>query len=111
MKLIEAKQTKIDKNSIIKLNKIAFYSKKFNINSLDGLEEAHSLWKNHKISNFRYLMVVNKYAGRNYLDPANYPVFPWILTDYNNNHQQYRDLSKTVGALVRFDLFREIKKE
>jgi hypothetical protein len=111
MKLIEARQNKIEKSAIMKLNRIAFYSKKFNINSLEGLEEATQLWKSHRISNFRYLMLVNKYAGRSYLDPANYPVFPWILTSFDNETSEYRDLSKTVGALVSDLRFREMKKE
>jgi hypothetical protein len=45
-------------------------------------------------------MLLNKYAGRSYLDPANYPVFPWIIDSYDSNKYGYRDLSKSIGALV-----------
>lgn len=92
----------MDRHSIAKLNKIQFYTKKFAVNSREQLEEATNLWLNHKLSNFKYLMLVNKFAGRSYLDPANYPVFPWIVANYSSSssHDSYRDLSKTVGALV-----------
>ena len=65
------------------------------------------------MSNFKYLIIVNKYAGRSYLDPANYPVFPWVVTNYNSNKVgfPYRDLSKSVGALVSITLFRATSRE
>lgn len=64
------------------------------------------------MSNFKYLMIVNKYGGRSYLDPANYPVFPWIVSDFlKENDNNYRDLSKTVGALVTTIIYRAINKE
>ncbi|KAJ6239763.1 beige/beach-related [Anaeramoeba flamelloides] len=62
-------------------------------------------WMNKKISNFEYLMKLNQLAGRTYNDISQYPVFPWILTDYTsetldlNDHNIYRDLSKPIGAL------------
>lgn len=37
------------------------------------------LWKKRKISNFQYLMELNKIAGRTFNDIMQYPVFPWIL--------------------------------
>lgn len=56
-------------------------------------------------------MIVNKYAGRSHLDPANYPVFPWILTNFKDSTLEYRNLSKTIGALVFIVTFREVNKE
>ena len=47
----------------------------------------------------------NTLAGRSFADLNQYPVFPWILTDYTsdtldlNDPAVYRDLSKPVGAL------------
>ena len=37
------------------------------------------LWRKRKISNFNYLMELNKIAGRTFNDIMQYPVFPWIL--------------------------------
>lgn len=41
-------------------------------------------WIEGEISNFEYLMVLNTFAGRSYNDINQYPVFPWILTDYDS---------------------------
>lgn len=50
-------------------------------------------------------MFLNTLSGRTYNDFAQYPIFPWILTDYSSptldlsNPAIYRDLSKPIGAL------------
>lgn len=62
-------------------------------------------WGRWEISNFEYLMQLNTLAGRSYNDITQYPVFPWIISDYMSNTIDfgdpsiYRDLSKPVGAL------------
>jgi hypothetical protein len=62
-------------------------------------------WQRREISNFEYLMKLNTLSGRTYNDLTQYPVFPWILTDYESDTidladpRVYRDLSKPVGAL------------
>jgi hypothetical protein len=62
-------------------------------------------WVRREISNFDYLIQLNTIAGRTYNDLSQYPVFPWILTDYTsaeldlNNPDVYRDLTKPIGAL------------
>ncbi|KNC50955.1 uncharacterized protein AMSG_07209 [Thecamonas trahens ATCC 50062] len=62
-------------------------------------------WVAREISNFDYLMALNTLAGRSYHDLSQYPVFPWVLADYESeklsldDHAVYRDLSKPIGAL------------
>ena len=62
-------------------------------------------WQRREISNFDYLMALNSLASRTLNDLSQYPVFPWIITDYQSstidlkNPQIYRDLSKPIGAL------------
>ncbi|CAM0903433.1 unnamed protein product [Alopecurus aequalis] len=62
-------------------------------------------WANWEISNFEYLMELNTLAGRTYNDITQYPVFPWIIADYQSkvlnldDPSTYRDLSKPIGAL------------
>lgn len=62
-------------------------------------------WQRREISNFEYLMFLNTIAGRTYNDLNQYPVFPWVLTNYESQEldlslpSNYRDLSKPVGAL------------
>ncbi|XP_007495382.2 neurobeachin isoform X5 [Monodelphis domestica] len=62
-------------------------------------------WQRREISNFEYLMFLNTIAGRTYNDLNQYPVFPWVLTNYESEELDltlpgnFRDLSKPVGAL------------
>jgi hypothetical protein len=62
-------------------------------------------WMNHEISTFEYLMWLNTIAGRTYNDLTQYPVFPWVLSDYESSSldltraSSFRDLSKPMGAL------------
>jgi hypothetical protein len=63
-------------------------------------------WQRREISNFDYLMFLNTVAGRSYNDLNQYPVFPWILANYDNPTldlsiaANFRDLSKPIGALT-----------
>lgn len=62
-------------------------------------------WKRREISNFEYIMQINTVAGRSYNDITQYPIFPWIIADYESETLDledpsiYRDLSKPIGAL------------
>ncbi|KAG7379317.1 hypothetical protein PHYPSEUDO_008745 [Phytophthora pseudosyringae] len=62
-------------------------------------------WQNRQISNFDYLMALNTFAGRSFNDLTQYPVFPWVLSNYEDatldlsDPRNFRDLSKPVGAL------------
>ncbi|CAA0830770.1 WD-40 repeat family protein / beige-related [Striga hermonthica] len=72
-------------------------------------------WARWEISNFEYLMQLNTLAGRSYNDITQYPVFPWILSDYCSENldlsvpSSFRDLSKPIGALnaERLKMFQE----
>nr|XP_055025553.1 WD repeat- and FYVE domain-containing protein 4 isoform X2 [Misgurnus anguillicaudatus] len=61
-------------------------------------------WQRGEISNFEYLMHLNTLAGRTYNDLMQYPVFPWIIADYESetldllSPATFRDLSKPMGA-------------
>jgi factor associated with neutral sphingomyelinase activation len=62
-------------------------------------------WKRREISNYEYLMKLNEFALRSFNDLSQYPVFPWIIKDYESseldltNPDVFRDLSKPIGAL------------
>ncbi|XP_062319191.1 WD repeat- and FYVE domain-containing protein 4 isoform X1 [Osmerus eperlanus] len=61
-------------------------------------------WQRGEMSNFEYLMHLNTLAGRTYSDLMQYPVFPWVLADYESetldlsNPATFRDLSRPMGA-------------
>ncbi|XP_045082156.1 neurobeachin-like protein 2 isoform X2 [Coregonus clupeaformis] len=62
-------------------------------------------WVCREISNFEYLMQLNTISGRTYNDLSQYPVFPWVLSDYTSpvldleDPAVFRDLSKPVGVV------------
>eukprot|EP00644_Phytophthora_capsici_P006738 jgi/Phyca11/561879/estExt2_Genewise1.C_PHYCAscaffold_80138 len=62
------------------------------------------MWVRREISNFEYLMALNVSAGRSYNDPSQYPVFPWVIKDYESaelrldDEDIYRDLRRPIGA-------------
>ena len=82
-----------------------FSPKSLNPRSAFKKSKLTELWTKRKLSNFEYLMALNRIAGRTFNDIAQYPVFPWILSDYTSekidlaDSRVYRDLSKPVGAL------------
>ncbi|XP_076929295.1 protein SPIRRIG-like isoform X2 [Bidens hawaiensis] len=64
-------------------------------------------WQNGEISNFQYLMHLNTLAGRGYSDLTQYPVFPWILSDYESETldltkpETFRKLDKSMGCQTK----------
>jgi hypothetical protein len=63
-------------------------------------------WVEGRITNFDYLLHLNILSGRTFNDICQYPVFPWVLSDYTStevpdltDRNNFRDLSKPVGAL------------
>lgn len=57
-------------------------------------------WINREISNFEYLMFLNIISGRTFNDSSMYPVFPWVVIDYDCEDvkdAQLRDMSKPIG--------------
>lgn len=69
------------------------------------LNSLTNVWRYKIISNFEYLILLNMLSGRSFNDPSMYPVFPWIVADYEsdtirlNDKEFFRDLSLPVGAL------------
>lgn len=68
------------------------------------LEEMLLRWLDNRLTNFEYLTELNKIAGRSYNDLMQYPVFPWILTDYESSvldlrvPKTFRKLNKTIST-------------
>eukprot|EP01083_Nonionella_stella_P142433 440709_1 len=70
-----------------------------------GLKCMQTLWLNGLVTNFDYLLYLNEYSGRSFMDVTQYPIFPWVLREYSssqldlNDDANYRDLSVPMGAL------------
>lgn len=62
-------------------------------------------WVKGELSNFDYLYTLNYHSYRSRSDLTQYPVFPWIIKDYESDvldlHSEdtFRDLTKPMGAL------------
>lgn len=41
-----------------------------------------SQWVSGQLSNFEYLMFLNTISNRSFNDLSQYPVFPWVISDY-----------------------------
>jgi WD40 repeat protein len=69
------------------------------------LENAVNSWRAGDTSNFDYLMYLNFAAGRSFNDLSQYPVFPWVISDYSSERldlgdpDSFRELSLPIGAL------------
>ena len=62
-------------------------------------------WQNNNISTLEYLMWLNIYSSRSFNDLTQYPVFPWIITNYTDESNEIsikkdlRNLSLPIGML------------
>uniref|UniRef100_A0A1B0DFL6 DUF4704 domain-containing protein n=1 Tax=Phlebotomus papatasi TaxID=29031 RepID=A0A1B0DFL6_PHLPP len=60
-------------------------------------------WRDGQLTNWEYLTALNQLSGRSYQDLMQYPVFPWILSDYQSsvldltNPNIYRKLEKPIA--------------
>uniref|UniRef100_A0A8C3SFT8 Lipopolysaccharide-responsive and beige-like anchor protein n=1 Tax=Chelydra serpentina TaxID=8475 RepID=A0A8C3SFT8_CHESE len=90
------------------LTVIILFSRRISLASPRQIFKASNMtqrWQHREISNFEYLMFLNTIAGRTYNDLNQYPVFPWVITNYESEEldltlpSNFRDLSKPIGAL------------
>lgn len=65
---------------------------------------AQKRWLEGSMTNFDYLTFLNKLAGRSFNDLMQYPVFPFVLRDYESedldleNSMSFRDLRKPIAV-------------
>ncbi|KAG5190431.1 BEACH domain-containing protein [Tribonema minus] len=72
-------------------------------------------WQRGEIDNYQYLAFLNTAADRSVNDLTQYPVYPWVISDYTSetldldDPATYRDLSKPIGALnaQRLEYFKQ----
>ncbi|EYC45608.1 hypothetical protein Y032_0422g1196 [Ancylostoma ceylanicum] len=63
---------------------------------------ATSDWVNGKLSNYDYISMLNKAAGRVRGEVHNHPIFPWVC-DFKQKDGGWRDLTKTKYRLTKGD--------
>ena len=71
-----------------------------------NIKNIYEKWTKWKISSLKMLMMINLYGSRTYHDLNQYPVFPWIITDYSsdqlppllNNEKEENQLIRLFGT-------------
>ena len=69
-----------------------------------ALRKALDEWQQGRMSNLAYLTRINQLAARSYNDLSQYPVFPWVLSEFHSATLNFgstaclRDLAVPVGA-------------
>ena len=91
-------------------NKITGYdfSKRINIKNEDFLLSKIENWCNYKISNFDLLLWLNTLSNRTFNDISQYPIFPWIITEYTktldiNNNFLEQNIQTTNNSMVSYN--------
>ena len=60
-------------------------------------------WRKHKISTLELLMWLNILSGRSFQDMTQYPVFPWVITNFQtdelNLSENIRNMTLPIGML------------
>ena len=68
------------------------------------IEKSYDKWTNGHLDTYSYLMILNTISGRTYNDIAQYPVYPWVLSNYSskyldlNDSKSYRDFLYPIYA-------------
>ena len=65
--------------------------------SVNSVQQAQNLWISGLLSNYDYLLLLNVFGGRSFMDLAQYPVFPWVVSPVT---LEPRDLTKPMGQLA-----------
>ena len=74
----------IDENN--KTIKLGYYKDEENNREYSTILNIKELYRFNKISKMEYLMWINIYGNRSFRDIAQYPVFPWLLYNYESDN-------------------------
>ena len=83
-------------NLFINTNMLMYKKKDMNLKNL------YEKWATWQISTLKFLMLSNMYASRSLNDVNQYPVFPWIITNYSE--QDYNVLLKQQNLIRPFEV-------
>jgi len=120
------KKNNFYKNILKKNVKKSKYSLATITDANEIIEKSYDKWTNGYLDTYSYLMILNTISGRTYNDIAQYPIYPWIISDYNSNNldindsKYYRDFLYPIYAQnqetrdnlkQKFDYFEDEQKE
>ncbi|XP_071495661.1 WD repeat-containing protein 81-like [Diadema antillarum] len=70
--------------------------------TMESLPEIVQKWAMGQVSNYDYLMILNRLANRQMGNPNHHPVMPWVM-DFTRPDGGYRDFSKSKFRLNKGD--------
>ena len=91
------KEIKISKNKILGYDLSSSDNNHFNINnnntSVDFITNIVENWQDWNISTMELILWLNTLSNRSFNDITQYPVFPWILTQYEDDYSQNKEIA------------------
>ena len=73
-----------------------------------NIKDVVSKFRNGEITNYEYLLYLNKYSTRTYNDLSQYPVFPWLVLDhwklkkiFEIKNEQINEKEKEISSYIR----------
>ena len=87
---------KSKKNKANNYYKIFFQNKKkFTLATITDINEiidkSYDKWTNGYLNTYSYIMILNTVSGRTYNDIAQYPIYPWLISNYSTNELDLTD--------------------
>ena len=114
---IECNEIRLDTNKYIdEFKNIIGYlpGKKSFFGGGKSINDLIKLWSTFQMSNFEFLMWLNLYSNRSYSDILQYPIFPWIITKFDEDNirldKDIRDFSLPMGMMTLNDKGKERKQ-
>jgi hypothetical protein len=49
------------------------------------LDVITKMWMNGYLSNYDYLIYLNRFSNRSFNDISQYPVFPWVVSEFSDD--------------------------
>lgn len=73
-----------------------------------NIKDVIAKFRNGEITNYEYLLYLNKYSTRTYNDLSQYPVFPWLVLDhwklkkiFEIKNEQINEKEKEISSYIR----------
>ena len=95
---IKFEQIKKEKIELLREIRYRYKGKDLKYNNIDSILESYY---NNSISKLEFLMRINLLGNRSFKDINQYPIFPWIINNYNNNFNDFTTIKELLNKNLR----------